>query len=364
MVQVLPLGVIGSCTSSGRAWGLWAARHSQEEADPLGAQPLPRLLERAASKAADSTAFDHPGTLNPDDVARSELLLEGEAPLSLLDYARCLPTCLPTYLSICLASYLATYLPPSFLPTYLLSSTYHLPNPLILPPHQPTSNLPARLREASDARRLVLTLALALTLALSLALALTPTLTLTPTPTLTLALTLTLTLTLTPTRHVRSRLVLEPVLLLPRWDLPRHAGPDPLQAVQAGLLLPRRCECGAAVHAGPWPTASATCCPASNGPAASCAAGWLLASAACYAAACSPASNGPASRAAASQPASIGATFALGASLSASSAAAAAGARAAGRLLAFAACFAAACWPAANEPAASCPAACCPVVGA
>jgi len=29
-----------------------------------------------------------PGTLNPEDVARSELLLEGEAPLSLLDYAR------------------------------------------------------------------------------------------------------------------------------------------------------------------------------------------------------------------------------------------------------------------------------------
>ena len=31
------------------------------EARPLGAQLLPRLLERAASKAADSTAFGHSG---------------------------------------------------------------------------------------------------------------------------------------------------------------------------------------------------------------------------------------------------------------------------------------------------------------
>ena len=43
---------LGSCASSGRAWRLWAARHSDEEAGPLGAQPLPRLLERAASKAS------------------------------------------------------------------------------------------------------------------------------------------------------------------------------------------------------------------------------------------------------------------------------------------------------------------------
>jgi hypothetical protein len=28
---------LGSCASSGRAWWLWAARHSQEEAGPLGA---------------------------------------------------------------------------------------------------------------------------------------------------------------------------------------------------------------------------------------------------------------------------------------------------------------------------------------
>ena len=43
---------LAPCASSGRAWQLWAARHSDEEAGPLGAQPLPRLLERAASKAS------------------------------------------------------------------------------------------------------------------------------------------------------------------------------------------------------------------------------------------------------------------------------------------------------------------------
>ena len=52
---------LGSCASSGRAWRLWAARHSQGEAGPLSAQPLPRVLELAASKAADLTAFDHLG---------------------------------------------------------------------------------------------------------------------------------------------------------------------------------------------------------------------------------------------------------------------------------------------------------------
>ena len=40
---------------------LWAARYSQEEAGPLGAQPPPRVLEPAASKAADFTAPDRPG---------------------------------------------------------------------------------------------------------------------------------------------------------------------------------------------------------------------------------------------------------------------------------------------------------------
>ena len=51
---------LGSCASSGHAWWLWAARRSQGgESFSLGAQPPPRVLERAASKAADFTAFDH-----------------------------------------------------------------------------------------------------------------------------------------------------------------------------------------------------------------------------------------------------------------------------------------------------------------
>jgi hypothetical protein len=43
---------LGACASSGGAWRLWAARHSQEAAGPQGAQPLPRVLEPATSKAA------------------------------------------------------------------------------------------------------------------------------------------------------------------------------------------------------------------------------------------------------------------------------------------------------------------------
>ena len=34
------------------SWQLWLARRSQEEAGPLGAPPLPRVLERAASSTA------------------------------------------------------------------------------------------------------------------------------------------------------------------------------------------------------------------------------------------------------------------------------------------------------------------------
>ena len=48
---------LGSCASPGRAWRLWVARHSQEEAGPLGAQPL----QLAAFKAADALAVDHSG---------------------------------------------------------------------------------------------------------------------------------------------------------------------------------------------------------------------------------------------------------------------------------------------------------------
>ena len=67
MVKVLSLAVpqLGSCASSGRAWRLRAARHSQAEAGPLGAQPLPPVLGLAASKAADFVASDHPGLLPP-----------------------------------------------------------------------------------------------------------------------------------------------------------------------------------------------------------------------------------------------------------------------------------------------------------
>ena len=61
MVIVWAVPQLGSCASSGRAWRLRAARYSQEEAGPLGAQPLPRVLERSASKAAHLTAFEHPG---------------------------------------------------------------------------------------------------------------------------------------------------------------------------------------------------------------------------------------------------------------------------------------------------------------
>ena len=64
MVKVPPWQCPGSgpCASSGRAWRLGAAPHSQEEARPLDAQPLPRVFERAASKAAVFTPFDP----NPD----------------------------------------------------------------------------------------------------------------------------------------------------------------------------------------------------------------------------------------------------------------------------------------------------------
>ena len=54
-------GQRGSCASSGRAWRLRAAWHSQGEARLLGIQLLPRMLELAASKAADFTALYHSG---------------------------------------------------------------------------------------------------------------------------------------------------------------------------------------------------------------------------------------------------------------------------------------------------------------
>ena len=58
-VASLAVPQLARCASSGRTWRLWAARHSQEAAGPPGAPPPPRMLEPAASKAADFTAFDH-----------------------------------------------------------------------------------------------------------------------------------------------------------------------------------------------------------------------------------------------------------------------------------------------------------------
>ena len=61
MVKVPPLGSmvpqLGSCTSSGHAWRLCAARHSQGGPRPRGSQPPPQVLALAASEAAHSTAF-------------------------------------------------------------------------------------------------------------------------------------------------------------------------------------------------------------------------------------------------------------------------------------------------------------------
>ena len=58
-----------SYASSGCAWWLWPVRHSESEARPLGAQPLPRLLEPTASKADGLTAFDDPGQATPSKAA-------------------------------------------------------------------------------------------------------------------------------------------------------------------------------------------------------------------------------------------------------------------------------------------------------
>ena len=42
---------LGSRASSWRTWRLWAVWHSQGDAGPPGAQPLPRVLEPAASQS-------------------------------------------------------------------------------------------------------------------------------------------------------------------------------------------------------------------------------------------------------------------------------------------------------------------------
>ena len=60
---------LGSCASSGRALRLRAARHSQEEAGPLGTHPRPRVLEPAAFKAAKCAAFDDSGECERNPLA-------------------------------------------------------------------------------------------------------------------------------------------------------------------------------------------------------------------------------------------------------------------------------------------------------
>ena len=52
---------LGSCTSSGSASRLSAARRSQVAVVPQNALPLPWLLELPASKAVDLPAFDRSG---------------------------------------------------------------------------------------------------------------------------------------------------------------------------------------------------------------------------------------------------------------------------------------------------------------
>ena len=64
------------CATSGRTWWSWAAPRSQGEASPLGAQPLVALGARAASKAADFTAF---GTIQAPARLRLLQLLVGDA---------------------------------------------------------------------------------------------------------------------------------------------------------------------------------------------------------------------------------------------------------------------------------------------
>ena len=60
---------LAPCALSGRAWRLWAAQYSQSEAQPRGTRPQPRGLTRAASKVADSAAFDRQArTVVPEDL--------------------------------------------------------------------------------------------------------------------------------------------------------------------------------------------------------------------------------------------------------------------------------------------------------
>ena len=63
--QRSPLAVLwlGYCaTTSGRAWWPGMAWLSQGEAQPLGAQPLPQVPDRAGLETADLAASNHPGS--------------------------------------------------------------------------------------------------------------------------------------------------------------------------------------------------------------------------------------------------------------------------------------------------------------
>eukprot|EP00964_Phaeocystis_antarctica_P051743 scaffold30210_cov59-Phaeocystis_antarctica.AAC.2 len=61
------------CRGRAAAWSkcLPRQRPSSAPAPPQGAQPLPRVLELAASKAAHFTAFDHSGAAHPRSPCRS-----------------------------------------------------------------------------------------------------------------------------------------------------------------------------------------------------------------------------------------------------------------------------------------------------
>ena len=65
---------LGSCTSSGSASRLSAARRSQVAVVPQNALPLPWLLELPASKAVDLPAFDRSGEPSSLDQADKERL--------------------------------------------------------------------------------------------------------------------------------------------------------------------------------------------------------------------------------------------------------------------------------------------------
>ena len=61
LLPALAAPQLGPRASSGRAWRFRVAPHSQGGTQPLGPQPPPPGLKRAASKVAGSTVFVHLG---------------------------------------------------------------------------------------------------------------------------------------------------------------------------------------------------------------------------------------------------------------------------------------------------------------